>query len=130
MKSIMSYIRSSQKSLDIDDETIDRDLIHVICNKIDLVPIASQIARTFPLYCAKTADTTHRNFKLRFTSVDDNDECDKAGLIDLMDNVRNAAKIGDIDISKKSKKLPFSSFFSHFFEIFVRLATLCTPLDF
>ena len=116
MKSIMSYIRSSQKSLDIDDDTIDRDLIHVICNKIDLVPIASQIARTFPLYCAKTADTTHRNFKVRFTSVDDNDECDKAGLIDLMDNVRNAAKIGDIDISKKiSKKVPFSCVFHSFF---------------
>lgn len=96
MKSIMGFIRSSQKSLDIDDEIIDRDFIHVICNKVDLVPIASTIARSFPLYCAKTADTTHRTFKVRFTSVDDNDECDKKGLINLMDNVRKAAQIGDI----------------------------------
>ena len=82
--------------MDINDELVDRDLIHVVCNKIDLVPIAKTIAMTFPLYCAKTADTTHRSFKVRFTSVDDNDKCEKAGLIDLMDNVRQAAKIADI----------------------------------
>jgi len=96
MKSIMGFIRSSQKSMDINDDVVDRDLIHVICNKIDLVPIAKTIAMTFPLYCAKTADTTHRSFKVRFTSVDDNDKCEKAGLIDLMDNVRQAAKIADM----------------------------------
>ena len=60
MKSIMGFIRASQKNLDIDDETVDRDLVHVVCNKIDLVPIASQIARAFPIYCAKTAETTVR----------------------------------------------------------------------
>jgi probable aminopeptidase NPEPL1 len=96
MKSIMGFVRSSQKSMDINDEVVDRDLIHVVCNKVDLVPIAKTIAMSFPLYCAKTADTTHRSFKVRFTSVDDNDKCEKAGLINLMDNVRQAAKIADM----------------------------------
>merc|ERR1719461_1347958 len=96
MKSIMSYIRSSQKSMDIDDDTIDRDLIHVYCNKIDLVPIATQIARTFPLYCAKTGDFKTRVLKIKFTSCDDEDKSNKSSLLNLMDNVRRAAQIGDM----------------------------------
>ena len=95
MKPICDYIQSSQKSFSIDDSKVDRDLIHVICNKSDLVPIATQIARTFPLYCTKTAFSQHRFFKLKFTSVDDL-EADKSGLITLMDNVRRAARIGDM----------------------------------
>merc|ERR1712032_1340084 len=96
MKSIMGFIRSSQKSMDINDEVVDRDLIHVVCNKIDLVPIAKTIAMSFPLYCIKTGDVKERNFKVRFTSVDDDDKCEKSGLIDLMDNVRQAAKVADM----------------------------------
>ena len=64
-----------------------------------MVPIATQIARTFPLYCTKTAKTQKRVFKLQFTNVDVTKEIslsDKSGLITLMDNVRRAARIGDM----------------------------------
>merc|ERR1711981_367010 len=95
MKSAMNFIRSSNKNLDIDDATVDRDYVHVVCNKVDLVPIATQFGRAFPMFNMKSSDAAPRAFKLRFTSVDDNDACDKSALIPLIDNVRNAARIGD-----------------------------------
>merc|ERR1711881_139997 len=43
----------------------------------------------------KTKEVAQRDFKLNFISIDDDNAIDKSSLVNLIDNVRQAARIGD-----------------------------------
>ena len=96
-KPVVSWIRESLKNYDINDNLVDRNYFVVVGKKVDLYPLALVIARAFPMYTVKTKGLNDsRNIFVQFISTDDNNACDKSSLQNLIDNVRNAARLVDV----------------------------------
>jgi len=95
-KPIVSWIRSSKKDCDIDDDLVDRDLITVVGKQQDMDPLAAMMARAFPKFQMKKSVPEERQMKIEFISTDDNNQSDKSHLQHLIDNVREAARLVDI----------------------------------
>lgn len=99
-KPIVSWLRASAKCNDLDDDLVDRNLISVVGRKEDMAPLALVIARTFPKYDMKNLKSQlenpeNREIVLNFVSTDDNNQSDKSSLKNLIENVRDAARVTD-----------------------------------
>jgi len=96
-KPVVSWIRSSEKNLDINDDQVDRNAICVVGKQVDMYPLALVIARSYPKFKLgreiKADDV--RELSIHFISTDNNNSSDKSGLFNLIDNVREAARITD-----------------------------------
>jgi len=96
-KPIIAFLKSCHTSNEIDDSVIDRNYVCVIGLKVDMVPLANTMARAFPKYSTRTGKNVAkpRNIKINFISTDDDNKCDKSTLMNLIDNIRECARLVD-----------------------------------
>lgn len=95
-KPIVSWMRESLKNNDINDDLVDRNSVVVVGRKVDMYPLAMVVARAFPTYTTYSKRLNdHREVSVQFISTDDDNKSDKSSLQNLMDNVRDAARLVD-----------------------------------
>ena len=95
-KPIVSWMRESLKNNDINDDLVDRNAVVVVGKKVDMYPLALVVARAFPSYTTFSKRLNDpRTLQVQFISTDDDNKSDKSSLQNLIDNVREAARLVD-----------------------------------